>query len=237
MTEVTLEGWAEGLLDQIPDAPSNKEYRFSPDTLPNLPATLYCSNLVIQKDNRTYNSNWRVDHLSWYAPKETYARFALLLLTTALKPSKCELRLSNEASHLSSVFLDSADIRCFPDLFFAKFTLQSFEYWPGTVSKHPWIDGYVSSIDSLPWFCLTNRDDCVITDEQWQSRDVLTGFGTYAGQLNLATLLLDFGQPSNDQLEIELEGEGGFRGVGVHSAECSFYLPGHLAWPPVVRNT
>lgn len=237
MTEIALEDWAEGILEQIPDTPDDKEFRFSPDTLPDLPATLSCSDLVIQKSGlRTYNATWRVEHLSWYAHKETYARFALLLFASALKPSKCELRLSNQVSDLSTVFMDSADIRCFPDLFFAKFALQSFEYWPGKVSKHPWVDGFVSSVDSLPWFCLTNRDDYAMTDEQWNSRDVLKGFGGYSGHLNLATLLLDFGQPSNDQLEIELEGEGGFRGVGVQSPECSFYLPGHLAWPPVSRS-
>jgi hypothetical protein len=44
-------------------------------------------------------------------------------------------------------------------------------------------------------------------------------------------MLLNFGSPENDIKEVVLEGEGGFRGVGIYSSEASFYLPGSLAWP------
>jgi len=36
--------------------------------------------------------------------------------------------------------------------------------------------------------------------------------------------------PHDDLDEIQLEGESGFRGVGISSAEVSLFLPGHLAW-------
>jgi hypothetical protein len=36
--------------------------------------------------------------------------------------------------------------------------------------------------------------------------------------------------PQNEQDEYALEGEIGFRGVGINSAEATLLLPGHIFW-------
>jgi hypothetical protein len=63
-------------------------------------------------------------------------------------------------------------------------------------------------------------------------QDILRGFGTDAGSVRLAELLLNAGQPSNPEAEYVLEGDGGYRGVGYLSAEASIWLPGSAAWDP-----
>jgi hypothetical protein len=52
--------------------------------------------------------------------------------------------------------------------------------------------------------------------------------------IRLAELLLDAGRPDNRVEEYELEGEGGFRGVGLHSAEAYLSLPGSGGWDGIL---
>lgn len=54
--------------------------------------------------------------------------------------------------------------------------------------------------------------------------------GTGARLVLLAALLLNLSLAHNEQDEIELKGESGFRGVGIGSAEVQLFLPGHLYW-------
>jgi hypothetical protein len=75
----------------------------------------------------------------------------------------------------------------------------------------------------------------VVSEGDWANRDTVMGFGNDDVSVRLADLLLNFGSPQNEINEVVLEGEGGFRGVGVHSAEAAFYLPGSLAWPEGVE--
>jgi hypothetical protein len=111
-------------------------------------------------------------------------------------------------------------------------TATSFSVFPGRVERHPWSYRREDAL-SLPTLRITNLKDVIVTEEQWAQRDTVIGFGNDDGNVSLTDLLLKFGAPQNTETdEIELEGEGGFRGVGWHSAEASFYLPGSLAWPP-----
>ena len=62
------------------------------------------------------------------------------------------------------------------------------------------------------------------------NRDTVIGFGNDKASVRLAELLLNAGLPQSQVVEYQLEDEGGFRGVGIHSAEATFYLPGSLGW-------
>ncbi len=68
------------------------------------------------------------------------------------------------------------------------------------------------------------------TDEEWNKRDTVKIFGRDTGMVLFAELLLNAALPQNDEDEYELEGEGGFRGVGINSAEVKMFLPGHIFW-------
>ena len=73
------------------------------------------------------------------------------------------------------------------------------------------------------------------TDDDWNGRDTVIGFGNDDASVLLAELLLQLGSTENETDEVVLEGEGSFRGVGIHSAEVAFWLPGSLAWPEGVE--
>ena len=62
------------------------------------------------------------------------------------------------------------------------------------------------------------------------SRQLDPDFPIYNVAVLFAELLLNVGRPDNLIDEYQPEGEGGFRGVGEHSAEVQLYLPGSLGW-------
>lgn len=61
-------------------------------------------------------------------------------------------------------------------------------------------------------------------------RDLVIVCGSDRALVRLAELLLNADRPDNPVVEYQLEGEGGFRGVGIHSAEVQFFLPESLGW-------
>jgi hypothetical protein len=69
-------------------------------------------------------------------------------------------------------------------------------------------------------------------DHERPRRDTVFGFGSLAGTVRLAELMLDASRPDSAENEIDLEGDAGFRGVAPASAELKLILPGSVAWPP-----
>lgn len=59
---------------------------------------------------------------------------------------------------------------------------------------------------------------------------LLIFFGIDEASVRLAQLCLNVGLPANPVTEYRLEGEGGYRGVGIHSAEVRLFLPGSAGW-------
>lgn len=108
----------------------------------------------------------------------------------------------------------------------------AFSYWPGQASKHPWVHLNLDRFD-LPELRLTNLDDCLIKEEDWERRDTVWGMGSGKGSVILAELLLNINRPEAKQEEFHLECEAGFRGVASLSAEVSLWLPGSFGWRPV----
>jgi hypothetical protein len=105
-----------------------------------------------------------------------------------------------------------------------------YSYYPHDTERHPWwlTPGGVQA-DDLPCFLLEARDQHA-GDHAWASRDLVRLCGSDLALARLAALLLDAGRPENPVVQYDLEDEGGFRGVGIHSAEAFFVLPGSLAW-------
>lgn len=98
------------------------------------------------------------------------------------------------------------------------------------VQKHPW--DFPFPEHHYPWLALSNDADHCHTDEDWARRDLVRGFGSAIGVAKLAQLLLDLSRKSNETTEVELECEGGFRGVAALSAEIRFWLPGNDSCVP-----
>jgi len=169
--------------------------------------------------------------LKFFAEKKTYQELGLLILSVVFQPrgARVHVALTNAASTVRNLIIQYGGIttrvsghQTVPD---------NFVFYPGKVCKHPWVHQNLDTF-GLPRFALTNLKECVVTEEDWAQRDTVVGFGNDDASVRLADLLLKLGSPRNETSEVVLEGEGGFRGVSLHSAEAAFYLPGSLAWSP-----
>lgn len=110
----------------------------------------------------------------------------------------------------------------------------SFSYFPSLTTKHPWVA--ISDPHDLPLLALSNEDEAVYAEDDWQHRDVVFVESSPLGTARLAELLLNAGCTWNQTREYELEGEAGFRGVAPLSAEVQIFLPGSDYWPVHPRN-
>jgi hypothetical protein len=198
--------------------------------LPVPPATLSTDRLVIDRGRHYYDSIWRTDRLSIYADKSTYVHLALLTASMLLNPlvRQVEVALVHPYSHIRRLRIrregteieEGSGLRMQPT---------SLLYFPSSVAKHPWPAPPGGPAD-LPGFFLTNSDEMITTDEGWDNRDTVVGFGSDRGAANFVEFLLDASRASSSVDEFELEGEGGFRGVAPFSCEVRLLLPGACGW-------
>lgn len=120
----------------------------------------------------------------------------------------------------------------------AIFKLCKYVYSPYfKIGKHPWLHHAIDPVNLPTLTLLLNEKLKHLKDGQcahyWdflRDRDELMGFGSTQGSLLLAELMLNAGNKKCNQLEFVLEHEGGFRGVGVNSAEMTISLPGSLGY-------
>jgi hypothetical protein len=174
---------------------------------------------------------YRVDALWFHAQPATYRQLGLLLLAVvfAAAPDRIQLELTHRASDIKHLLIDYPYRGRDPDEGFV--TRQyGFSYLPALPAPYRWIDLAQGDPDEFPRFQLTNQAACTVTDAEWQARDTLLGFGFEAASVRLAELFLNIGLPHNPVNEYILEGEGGQRGVGIHSAEVRFFLPSSAGW-------
>jgi hypothetical protein len=197
---------------------------------PTLPAPnlhLTSDQLIIHKRFHQYWPSYRVDALSFHAEPATYRQLGLLLLAVvfAAAPDRIQLELTHPASDIKHLLIDYPYRGRDPDEGFVA-RQYGFPYVPALPAAYPWTHLPQGDPDEFPRFLLTNRAVTTVTDADWQARDTLLGFGFEAASVRLAELFLNIGLPHNPVNEYILEGEGGQRGVGIHSAEVRFLLPG-----------
>ena len=215
--------------------PSNErqEFTFTPPSFAELPSILETDRIVIRKEHVNYD-DFRVDRLQFFASKSTYRELGLLILSVVFRVggSRVHVALTEPSSTIKNLIIEySGSTRRISghETIPLKFT-----FYPQRIATHPWT-GENPDVFGFPRFVLTNMKQFVVSEQDWANRDTLMGFGNDDVSIRLADLLLDFGSPENETNEVVLEGEGGFRGVGVHSAEAAFYLPGSFAWPEGVE--
>lgn len=223
-----LHNYFRGMADGLP-IDENQKHSFTSQTFPNIPDHLTTEMVAIRKTHASYD-DFRVDRLGFFAQRPTYQELGLLILSVVFRPGgkRVHLELTDPMSDIKHVIVEyggktkrSSGYRTRPE---------EFIFFPRKVDTHPFTRQQLQPFD-LPRFRLTNLTELVVTEEDWVRRDTIIGFGNDDASVLLAELLLRIGSSLNDTNEIVLEGEGGFRGVGTHSAEAAFYLPGGFAWP------
>lgn len=210
---------------------ANDHFIFSSTTLPVPPIHMATDRLIITKGQYQYNSYYRSDLVQWLARNTTYRHLSLLILSVVLHEGldRVQLELLNPESAVRHLIIEYP----YPTEPPVGYSTRPyvFNYFPRLTEKHPWMCAPIApqGID-LPCFYLSNLNDFVATDEQWSQRDTIRGFGSDKGAVRLAELLLNATRPQNDIGEYQLEGDGGFRGVGPHSAEARLLFPDILGW-------
>ena len=186
--------------------------------------------LYITKAEHFYNEWCRAESLSFFAGKETYRHLGLLILSVVFhdRVPRVAVKLDHPHGDIKSLRVEY-DQRGIDELTTGYHTRPfAFVYYPQLPGKHPFDRDIPPK--HLPRFALAHTGNLNYTDEHWKQRDTVAVSGTGAGLVLCAELLLNLSLPDNEQDEIELEGESGFRGVGIGSAEVRLFLPGHLYW-------
>ncbi len=230
MKRCDLEIIYSALASQLPSlTDGNESIILSSENLPLPSAEMASDNLYILKVDHVYNDWFKVDMLWFFARKEIYRYLGLLILSVIFhRVSEIKVRLNHPHSEIKSLIVEYA-YRNINDLTDGYHTQPfAFKYYPQLPAKHPF-DRCVLPKD-LPCFELSNAKNLNFTDDDWKKRDTVRIFGSDTGLVLFAELLLNLSVSHNEQDEFELEGESGFRGVGISSAEVQLFLPGHLAW-------
>jgi hypothetical protein len=215
-----------GLALRVPTT-NGDNFVFSAQTLPIPPAYMQTERLLVRRTYHDYNGWYRADSLWFQAHRSTYRNLALLILAVIFhaEPARVQLELTHPASDIKHIIIEYEHKGWREDYpnYVVALRPYEFNYYPAEAAKHPWY-GTHSQPRDLPCFYLTNMGNILYTDEDWHRRDTVIGFGNDQGSIRLAEMLLNASRPQNGISTFELEGEGGFRGVGELSAEVKFYL-------------
>lgn len=208
----------------------NESFTFTSESLPLPPVQMETQNLYITKGSHIYHPSFKVESVAFNARKETYRNLGLLVLAAVFhsQPSEIAVKLNHSESDISNLVIEYKHLDLAVPYAGYRTKPFYFEYYPELMRKHP----FDKCIDPqhLPCFSLTNTEDFQNSDDDWKNRDTVRIFGSDAGMVRLAELLLNAALPQNEQDEYALEGEAGFRGVGIKSAEATLLLPGHIFW-------
>jgi hypothetical protein len=210
---------------------------FSAQTLPVPELQLTSDRLIIKTCFHDDGPSFRVPAIWFQAPKLVYRQLGLLLLAVVFEsaPNRIHLELMHPASDITHLLIDYPYRGYDPEEGYV--TRQyGFPYSPAIPEKHPWIHTPHRDPEDLPVFRLTNQEESIITDDQMQGCDTIVGFGLEEGSVRLAELLLNMSLPLNAVNEYVLEREGRYRGVGPHSAEARFFLPGSVGWEDLLER-
>lgn len=203
----------------------------SAQTLPAPELQLKSDRLIIKKRFHDHGPSSRVKALWFQAPRLVYRQLGLLILSVVFEsaPDRIHLELTHPVSDIKHLMIDYPYRGNDPEEGYV--TRQyGFQYSPAITEKPPWIHTPHGDPDDLPVFRLTDQEDSIIADDQVQACDTVVGFGLEEASVRLAELLLNMSLPHNAVNEYVLEREGSCRGVGPHSAEVRFCLPGSVGW-------
>jgi hypothetical protein len=199
---------------------------FSPGDLPSPPPSLATSRIVIEKKHHDYNSWYRADLLDIHLSRRTARLLGLHILACELhRAGEVEIQLTHPASDIRSFVCPGISDPPFGLILVPAFYRYMFE----PESRYPWTHQNRDPHD-LPLLALTDREDLITTDAQWEARDSVRLESSTKGNALLAELLLNAGSPLTSESEFCLEGDAGCRGVAPMSAEARFILPGAFLW-------
>lgn len=231
MSKCDLESIFFDLAKKLPiNSDGEKSFIFTSENLPIPDSLIETTKLYVKKGEHVYAPSFRADSITFYARKETYRYLGLLILSIVFHPEPSEIciKINHTESDVSNLIVEF-EHPSLDQLYSGYHTKPfAFEYYPSLPARHPF-DRCIKP-ENLPRFNLTNTEDFLMKEEDWKNRNTVRIFGSDYGLVIFAELLLNAALPQNEESEYELEGESGFRGVGLSSAEVTLLLPGHIYW-------
>jgi len=200
--------------------------KLSAANLPVPKSELVTTRLCMTWGYHLYNDH-PVELISIQVDKATCRHLGLLILSCVFhrEPEQVVVHIRHPESKITRLVLKYE----WDDEDFSGYVSQPlcFNYYPELPARHPWFGTALKPRD-LPVLRLTNEEEMMFSPEHFAGRNVAVGFGDVKPSCLMADLFLNAGLKANPQLEFQLEGECGFRGVGLESAEIMIWLPGSL---------
>ncbi len=217
------------LWKQIPESQDNIPafLSFSRDNLPIASVEMETDGICITNRVRL-SGGYPVNAVSIEADKENLGKLGLLIFSSIFHPlpERAMLHLTHPRSTIRQlqVGLDWQKQMNVPGLHESPLR---YTYYPDPVTLHPWLLSALQPYE-LPIIFFNNQKDDINSLKDFEAVDRAWGFGGIEASCRFAELLLNLSRPANHQVEVALECEGGYRGVGIHSAAMSIWLPGGL---------
>lgn len=216
----------ETLAREIPESDAEEHIALSDANLPVPPRELTTGAICITSGYRRIHGRNPVEGVRIEADKPALRALGLLVLSSIFhrQPASVSLCLTHPRATLRRVLIghDWDEAPDMPGFHESPLRHNFSPEWH--VNRHPWTHRPLAPRE-LPVLYLTPED--LFSDVvELEGRVVGVGFGHCAASALLADLLLQLSLAKNQQDEIDLEGEWGFRGVGPNSVDISLYLPG-----------
>ena len=210
-----------------------KSFNLSGVNLPVPPEHLSSTSIICRKTFHHYHASNRVDMIQLYADQPTMQNLGLWMLSMLFHPLPLNsvLALPHRASHIRRMKCDYMHGGAYWGVPHPGYVSvpSRYRYEPDLPVKRFPFTG-TDNTDHLPTFRLTNDADMVVSEDDFQQRDTIFGFGNDVAIIRLASLLLNLGQSVSADAEVDLEGELGYRGVAPGSVEVQLVLPGTFRW-------
>jgi len=196
---------------------------------PALPDELETDKLLVRASplGRNYGDSARYDLLDFFAEKPTYRALGLMLFSGLFHGNPLvTLHLRHADARVTKLVMKrSVSEASNPGVSELVLIPASYGYWPEELkSRDPLHRSQRADHDDLPWMELTNEHLMCVTDEEFNNRSVVHGFGNPMRTATLAALLLDIGLPGTTQTEFHLEGPSGNQSVAIGSAEARLWV-------------
>lgn len=225
-----LQNWSDTLKLTISDIESKRnngedefETLFDVTSFPELHDEYFVDNLVLRKSGLT-SGTFRIDGIDWIGRKPVFQSLGLVTLASIFHSKSVCIHLTHPETQVKKLMLELDFKFRLHEISGAFVSLQKFEYWPEQAFRERF-DEFDNKY-AYPHFRLSNADDFCISDEDWEKRDVVRGFGSLEGLAYMAQFLLDVSRPSSEHGEYVFETEGLFRRVAPMSHMARFFVEG-----------
>jgi hypothetical protein len=227
-----LYGPLAATLPVVRDANDYRPVVLSAENLPCPPSTLHTDRLWWRNPGLWCYDEFPIPIVSLCLDKPTARHLGLLILAVLMHPYPQTTEVVSNHPATQIQYLRVRYEHPSPEEHWGLASVpEFFVYVSSLPMRHPWTE---SPVSEMPTVTLTNQAEITGTFDR-MTIDTVVGFGNAEGSAQLAQLFLDAGLQNNEVDEFKLEGEPGFRGVGVASAELAIWLPGSSGYCPSDR--